>query len=75
MSECFLSSVSPAEGKDACRASSCIAPLLDDVLERATETLASGAYLHHYTKWGMEKEDLCESLVGLEQVHRAYAEL
>ena len=56
-------------------ASSSIVPTLDDILHHATETLTSGAYLHHYTKWGMEKEELCEALVQVEHVLQEYSSL
>eukprot|EP00002_Diphylleia_rotans_P004296 TRINITY_DN13114_c0_g1_i1.p1 TRINITY_DN13114_c0_g1~~TRINITY_DN13114_c0_g1_i1.p1 ORF type:complete len:466 (+),score=78.64 TRINITY_DN13114_c0_g1_i1:56-1453(+) len=45
-----------------------ITPALDMVLEGATRMYDSRAYLHHYHRYGLESDDICNAIAKLEQV-------
>ena len=74
-------SVSPIkfEGLDAVgcaigNSQACI-PRLDRLLIRATETMQSGAYLHHYVNKGVSVDEIREALVQVEQVVQCYRDI
>ncbi|XP_069827900.1 tubulin delta chain [Dendropsophus ebraccatus] len=48
---------------------------LDNVVGKAWNMFASRAYVHQYTKYGMEEEDFLQSFTTLEQVISSYSTL
>uniref|UniRef100_A0A6I8P7N2 Tubulin delta chain n=1 Tax=Ornithorhynchus anatinus TaxID=9258 RepID=A0A6I8P7N2_ORNAN len=48
---------------------------LDTIVGRAWNMFASKAYVHQYTKFGMEEEDFLDSFTVLEQVVASYSNL
>lgn len=51
-------------------------PQLNDLIERTARIVASGAYMHQYSKYGIEQEDFSQYVLPvLEQVLFNYANL
>ncbi|XP_019366677.1 PREDICTED: tubulin delta chain isoform X3 [Gavialis gangeticus] len=48
---------------------------LDDIVGKAWNMFASKAYVHQYTKFGIEEEDFLDCFTALEQVLSSYASL
>uniref|UniRef100_A0A8B9T721 Tubulin delta chain n=1 Tax=Anas platyrhynchos TaxID=8839 RepID=A0A8B9T721_ANAPL len=48
---------------------------LDNVVRKAWNMFASKAYVHQYTKYGIEEEDFLDSFTALEQVISSYTTL
>ncbi|XP_077168596.1 tubulin delta chain [Paroedura picta] len=48
---------------------------IDDVVSKAWKMFASKAYVHQYTKFGIEEEDFLDCFTTLEQVVTSYASL
>jgi len=55
--------------------SQAVVPVLEHTTTRATEMLQSGAYLHHYERFGMKKMDMEDALVHSEQALADYKSL
>lgn len=58
----------------ASNSDSCI-PQLDSLVNRAWGRFTEGAYLHHYTRHGLQAEDMAEAFVRVEQMIAAYKQL
>nr|XP_010307715.1 PREDICTED: tubulin delta chain isoform X3 [Balearica regulorum gibbericeps] len=61
--------------KSAALVSNSLLKPLDSVVGKAWNMFASKAYIHQYTKFGIEEEDFLDSFTALEQVISSYSNL
>ncbi|XP_040192871.1 tubulin delta chain isoform X1 [Rana temporaria] len=55
--------------------SQCLLKPLDTIVEKAWNMFASKAYVHQYTKYGIDEEDFLQCFTTLEQVISSYSNL